>query len=237
MLITHPVFALADLEHLELLPAGALGHLPLDLVVDPLGVGEGAAVLPVGPQRSHELSPVDHAVSVVKLVSHGVHLQLGGGEFVLQDAVDELIAGTVAVTVVIQLPEEVLHPGLLVVVVLEVLLPPRLPVEVLDLLELLEVVELVLESPVPLPGHHPDMSPLVPERLGPRVLDASLPGVLAHARPAALPVPEPRPGAPVGGLPGPGAHAAAQVHGLVRHGGMGTRLLQWQKFTFCVGSL
>ena len=129
------------------------------------------------------------------------------------------------------LSHEVGDARLLVVVVLEVLLPPRLPVEVLDLLELLEVVELVLESPVPLPGHHPDVSPLVPERLGPRVLDASLPGVLAHARPAALPVPEPRPGAPVRGLPGPGAHAAAQVHGLVRHGGMGTRLLQWQKFT------
>ena len=39
---TYPVFSFSDLEHLELLSAGALGHLPLDLIVNPLGVGEGA---------------------------------------------------------------------------------------------------------------------------------------------------------------------------------------------------
>ena len=42
----------------------------------------------------------------------------------------------------------------------------------------LEIVELVPEPPVPLPGHHPDVAPLVPESLGPRVLD---PALLAHA--------------------------------------------------------
>ena len=178
------------MEHLELLPAGALSHLPLDLVVDPLSVGEGAAVLPVGPQCGHELPPVDHPVTVIKLVRHGVHLQLGGRELVAEDAVDELVSRTVAITVIVQFPEEVLDTRLLVVVVLKILLPPGLPVEVLDLLQLLEVVELVLEPPVALPGHHPDVSPLVPERLGPGVLDASL--SLAHAGAASLPVPEPR---------------------------------------------
>ena len=196
---SYPVFSLSDLEDLELLPAGALRHLPLDLVVDPLGVGQRPAVLPVGPQRGHELPPVDHPVTVVELVRHGVHLQLGGGELVPQDSVDELVPGTVAVAVIVQLPEEVLDSGLLVVVVLQILLSPGLPVKVLHLLQLLEVVELVLESPVSLPGHHPDVSPLVPERLGPGVLDASL--SLAHAGAASLPVPEPRASSPVWSRP------------------------------------
>ena len=166
------------MEDLELLPAGALGDLALDLVVDPLGVGERAALLPIGPQRHHKLPPVDHPVAVVKLVGHRVHLQLGAGELGLEDPFDELVARTVAVTVLVKLPEEVLDAGLLVVVKLEVALTPLLPVKVLDLLELLEVVELVTEAPVALPGHHPDVAPLVPERLGARVLDAA---VLAHA--------------------------------------------------------
>ena len=49
----------------------------------------------------------------------------------------------------------------------------------LDLLKLLEVVKLVLQPPVALPCHHPDMPPFVPQGLGPRVLDA--PFTLAHA--------------------------------------------------------
>ena len=57
---THPVFSLSDLEDLELLPAGALGDLSVDLVVDPLRVGERAAFLPVRPQRRHELPGVDN---------------------------------------------------------------------------------------------------------------------------------------------------------------------------------
>ena len=78
---------------------------------------------------------------------------------------------------------------------LEVALAPLLPVEVLDLLQLLQVEQLVLEPPVALPGHHPDVSPLVPQGLGPRVLNAAL--ALAHARPATLPV-EARAAAAVG---------------------------------------
>merc|ERR1719361_785154 len=197
--ISKPVFSLADLEDLELLPAGTRGHLPLDLVVDPLGVGQGAAVFPVGSQRGHELPPVDHAVTVVELVGDGVHLQLGRGELIPQDSVDEFVSGTVTVTVIVQLPEEVLDTGLLVVVVLQILLPPGLPVKVLHLLQLLEVVELVLESPVSLPGHHPDVSPLVPQSLGAGVLDASL--ALAHAGAASLPVSEPRTSSSVGSRP------------------------------------
>ncbi len=50
--MTHPVFSLPDLEDLELLPAGAQGDLSVDLVVDALGVGQGAAVLPVGPEEA-----------------------------------------------------------------------------------------------------------------------------------------------------------------------------------------
>ena len=176
------------MEDLELLSASALGHLSLDLVIDPLSVSERSSVLPVRSQSSHELSPVNHPVTVVKLVCHGVHLQLGGGELVPQDSVNELISRTVAITIIIKLPEEVLNSGLLVVVVLEVLLPPGIPVKVLDLLQLLEVVQLVLEPPVSLPGHHPDVSPLVPESLGSWVLDATL--ALAHAGPGALSISE-----------------------------------------------
>jgi hypothetical protein len=55
----------------------------------------------------------------------------------LEDAVDELVAWTVAVAVLVQLAEEVLDAGLLVVVELEVALSPLLPVEVLHLLQLL----------------------------------------------------------------------------------------------------
>ncbi len=43
------------------------------------------------PEGGHELPPVDHAVSVVELVSNSVHLQAGGGELVLKDALHELI--------------------------------------------------------------------------------------------------------------------------------------------------
>jgi hypothetical protein len=56
----------------------------------------------------------------------------------LEDAVNELVAWTVAVAVLVQLAEEVLDAGLLVVVELEVALPPLLPVEVLHLLQLLK---------------------------------------------------------------------------------------------------
>ncbi len=52
--MTHPVFSLPDLEDLELLPAGAQGDLSVDLVVDALGVGQGAAVLPVGPEEAKQ---------------------------------------------------------------------------------------------------------------------------------------------------------------------------------------
>jgi hypothetical protein len=56
----------------------------------------------------------------------------------LEDAVYELVAWTIAVAVLVQLAEEVLDAGLLVVVELEVALPPLLPVEVLHLLQLLK---------------------------------------------------------------------------------------------------
>jgi hypothetical protein len=56
----------------------------------------------------------------------------------LEDAVNELVTWTVAVAVLVQLAEEVLDAGLLVVVELEVALPPLLPVEVLHLLQLLK---------------------------------------------------------------------------------------------------
>ncbi len=52
--VTHPVFSLPDLKDLELLPAGAQGDLSVDLVVDALGVGQGAAVLPVGPEEAKQ---------------------------------------------------------------------------------------------------------------------------------------------------------------------------------------
>lgn len=184
-LCTYSVFSLSDLEYLELLPACALGHLPVDLVVDPLGVGEGAAVLPVGAEGGHELAPVDHAVAVVELVGDCVHLEAGREELVPEDALDELVPGEESVGVLVELAHEVRDAGLLVVVVLEEALPPLVPVEVLDLLELLEVAELVLEPAVPLPGHHPDVAPLVPQRLGARVLDALL---VADAGAAALAV-------------------------------------------------
>ena len=56
---TYPVFALADLEDLELLPAVAGAARLLDLIVDLLGLGERPVFLPVGPQSRHELVVVD----------------------------------------------------------------------------------------------------------------------------------------------------------------------------------
>ena len=180
--LTHPIFAFAHLEDFELLTTGALSHLPLDFIVNPLGVSERTPLLPIGSQGSHELSPVNHTISVVKFVSHGIHFKLRRWELGLQDSIDEFVSWTVAITVVIQLAEEVLDARLFVVVVLEVTLSPVLPVEVLDLFKLLKVVKLVLQPPVALPCHHPDMPPFVPKGLGPRVLDA--PFTLAHAGPA-----------------------------------------------------
>ena len=169
---THPVFSLSDLEDLEFLPASAQGDLSVDFVVNPLRVCQGSSVFPVGSEGGDEFPPIDVSVSVIELVGHGVHLQLGGRELVLEDAVDEVVADEESVGVFVQLPEQVRHPRLFVVVVLEESLPPLVPVEVLDLLQLLQVAQLVLEATVALPSHHPDVTPLVPEGLGPRVLDA-----------------------------------------------------------------
>ena len=179
---THPVFAFSDLENFELLTTGALSHLPLDFIVNPLGVSERTPLLPIGSQGSHELSPVNHTISVVKFVSHSIHFKLRRWELGLQDSIDEFVSRTVTITVVVQLAEEVLDTRLFVVVVFEVTLSPILPVEVLDLFKLLQVVKLVLQPPVALPCHHPDMPPFVPKGLGSWVLDA--PFTLAHAGPA-----------------------------------------------------
>lgn len=65
-MITHPVLADANLQDLELLAARAERHLPVDLVVNPLGVGHGASLLPVRPQGGHEFAPIDHAVAFVE---------------------------------------------------------------------------------------------------------------------------------------------------------------------------
>ncbi len=173
---TYSVFAFSDLEDLELLLAGAEGHLSVDLIVNSLGISERTAILPIRPEGSHELPPVNHAVAVVELVGDRVHFQTRGRELVLQDAVHEVLSRQESVAVLVQLAEEVRDAGLLVVVVLEEPLAPFLPVEVLDLLELLEVAELVLQPAVAFPGHHPDVTPLVPECLGSRA-----PHVLAYA--------------------------------------------------------
>ena len=77
MLDSYSVFALSDLEDLELLSARAKRHLSRDLVLDALGVGERPAILPIGTQSCNEFAPVDHSIPVVKLVGHGVHLQTG----------------------------------------------------------------------------------------------------------------------------------------------------------------
>merc|ERR1719330_8443 len=183
--VSKPVFAFSDLENFELLTTGALSHLPLDFIVNPLGVSERTPLLPIGSQGSHELSPVNHTVSVVKFVSDSIHFKLRRWELGLQDSIDEFVSRTVTITVVVQLAEEVLDTRLFVVVVFEVTLSPILPVEVLDLFKLLKVVKLVLQPPVALPCHHPDMPPFVPKGLGSRVLDA--PFSLAHAGTASLP--------------------------------------------------
>jgi hypothetical protein len=41
---------------------------------------------------------------------------------------------------------------------------------------------IVYQAPVSLPRHHPDVAPLVPERLGTRVLDAALLAYASTAR-------------------------------------------------------
>ena len=74
--MTYPVFSFTNLEDLELLSTGTLCHLSLDLVVNSLGVGERTSLLPVRSEGGHELSPVDHAVTVVELVGHSVQLKL-----------------------------------------------------------------------------------------------------------------------------------------------------------------
>ena len=70
---------------------------------------------------------------MVELVSHGVHFQPGGREPVLEDAVDEVVTGQKAIGVLVEFTEEVRHPGLLVVVVLEETFSPIVPIKVFDL--------------------------------------------------------------------------------------------------------
>lgn len=114
---------------------------------------------------------------MIELVGDGVHLEPAARELVLEDPLGEVVALQEAIHVLIELSHEIRDTGLLVVVELEEPLAPFLPVEVLDLLKLLQVAKLVLEPPVPFPGHHPDMAPLVPEGLGTGILDTLL---LAH---------------------------------------------------------
>ncbi len=70
--MTHPVFSLPDLEDLELLPAGAQGDLAVDLVVDALGVGQGAAVLPVGPEEAKTCTLNRQNLNKTELVKNAV---------------------------------------------------------------------------------------------------------------------------------------------------------------------
>ena len=75
-IFTYPVFSFSHLEDFKLLPTRALRHLPLDLVINTLSVGQRAALLPIGSQRRHKLAPIDHAVAVVEFVRDGVQLKL-----------------------------------------------------------------------------------------------------------------------------------------------------------------
>ena len=87
------------MEDLELLLARAKRHLAVDLVVDSFGIGERTTVLPVRPECCHELSPIDHAIAVVKLVRYSVHLEAGRRELVLQDAVNKVLPAKFNVTI------------------------------------------------------------------------------------------------------------------------------------------
>lgn len=107
---------------------------------------------------------------MIEFIRHCVHLQSGAGELVLQDSINEIVPGQEAVTVLVQLAEQVRHPGLFVVVVLQEAFAPIVPIEVLDLFQLLQVVQFLFETTIPFPGHHPDMTPFLPKSLGTRIL-------------------------------------------------------------------
>lgn len=71
---TNAIFALADLENAELLPACAQHHQPLDLVVDGVRIVRRLALLPVRPQCGNELLPVDQAFAVaIEQIGNGAH--------------------------------------------------------------------------------------------------------------------------------------------------------------------
>lgn len=72
---THSVFALADLEHSELLPTCAQHHQSLDFVVNLVGIVRWLALLPVGPQSCNKLLPIDESFAVaIEQIRYGSHL-------------------------------------------------------------------------------------------------------------------------------------------------------------------
>jgi hypothetical protein len=62
-------------------------------------------------------------------------------ELALEYPVDKLVPGELTVGVLVQFPEQIRHPRLLVVVVLQEPLAPLVPVKVLHLLQLLKMFE------------------------------------------------------------------------------------------------
>ena len=129
---TYSVFSFTHLEHLELLPAGAQCHLPVDFIINAFHISERTSILPIRPQGRNKFSPIDHTVSMVKLISYGVHLQPGGREPVLEDAVNEVVARQEAISVLVEFTEEIRHPGLFVIVMLEETFSPIIPIKVFD---------------------------------------------------------------------------------------------------------
>ena len=176
--VTYSVFSFTDLEDFEFLTTSTQRHLAVNLIINPLHIGQWSAILPIRSQSGDKFSPINHSIAMIEFVRHSVHFQSWTGELVLEDSIDEIVPGQETVTVLVQLPEQVGNSGFLVVVVLQESFAPIVPIEILDLFQFLQIVQFFFEATVPFPSHHPDMTPFLPKGLGTRILVVV---ALAHA--------------------------------------------------------
>ena len=103
---------------------------------------------------------------MIKLVCHSIHFQSRAQEFISEDSFHKVIPGEVAIAVLVQFPEQIRNPGFLVIVMFQETFSPIVPIEVLDLLQFVEIVQFFFKATVAFPSHHPYMTPFLPKCLG-----------------------------------------------------------------------
>lgn len=92
-------------------------------------------------------------------------IDLHGKLTCVDDSIHKDVAWDESVVVLVHLPEQVCQPGLLVVHELEETLPPVIPAELTHALQVKQVQAVVVQTSLPFPAQHPNVTPLVPQEV------------------------------------------------------------------------